>query len=93
MNQWTSVVGGDGMLQVEEENKLKRKWVQTFTTEMLNGFTLVMDNMYTNLPFDLSIVFISVHIHLFICPPATYWLCSPSPIDMNSGNNNNATSK
>ena len=82
---------------------MKRKWVQTFITEndkeedefdqMMNGFTLVMDNMYTNLPFDLSIVFISVHIHLFICPPATYWLCSPSPIDMNSGNNNNATSK
>ena len=26
MNQWTSVVGGDGMLQVAEGNKLKRKW-------------------------------------------------------------------
>ena len=40
--------GGDGMLQVEEEKKLKRKWSQAFMTEnykeedefdkMMNGY-------------------------------------------------------
>ena len=42
--------GGDDILQVEEENKLKRKWVQTFITEndkeedefdqMMNGYPM-----------------------------------------------------
>ena len=48
--------GGDGMLQVEEENKLKRKWSQAFMTEndkeedefdemMTNGYPMQINFM------------------------------------------------
>ena len=62
--------GGDGMLQVEEENKLKRKWSQAFMTENdkeedefdINRYPKQINfmrwiNMYINLPLDLNILY------------------------------------